>query len=65
MKIIKRKRGVKRASTVRANSWRWAVYVQQDGGQRRQGIFRDFNEAMATAREIRRDCHLPAWVLQA
>jgi hypothetical protein len=62
MKIIRRKRATKRASTVRANNVRWVVYAKQGGGTRAQGTYTDWHEARALVRELKRDCGLPAWV---
>lgn len=65
MSVIRRKPGTKRASTIRAASWRWVVYARQNGQPRKQGTYDDPNVAARVAREIRRDCGLAAWVRRA
>lgn len=65
MTVIRRKPGTKRASTVRAASVRWVVYVRQGGEPREQGSYSCPHEANAVARELRHDCRLAAWVRRA
>lgn len=64
MTVIRRRRGAKRASNVRADSWRWVVYARQGGEPREQGTYSDWHEARAAAREIKR-VGFAAWVQRA
>jgi hypothetical protein len=65
MTVIRRRKGAKRASTVRAESVRWVVYARQGGEPREQGSYDCPHEAEAVARELRRDCRLASWVRRA
>ena len=64
-RVVRRRKGARRAATEQAARIRWIVWARWAGERKAQGAYECPNEANAIARRIRRDERVPCWVESA